>query len=73
MRARPTDSLADWCELQIADCYGRAAHRHHRLPRSAGGSDERENTLDVCSRCHEFIHANPTLSYEQGWSLRRTV
>jgi hypothetical protein len=70
-RARPDEPLADFCEIQTTFCTGRATQRHHILRRSQGGSDDRENTLDTCSSCHDYVHANPKISYAQGW-LRRS-
>lgn len=73
-RARPSEPLADWCEVgRIGVCSGRAAHRHHRLRRSQGGTDDPSNTLDVCSPCHQLIHERPSLAYAHGWLLRRHV
>jgi len=72
-RARPDEPLATWCEIGRAGvCTGRAEHRHHRLPRSAGGSDDASNTLDTCGACHAFAHSRPSLAYAHGWSLRRS-
>jgi hypothetical protein len=48
-----------------------ATHRHHRLRRSQGGTNDLDNLLYVCSNCHELIHHYPDLSYEQGWLLRK--
>ena len=56
-----------WCEADTAVCTGRAAHIHHRKPRSHGRDDSPENTLIVCAACHTFIHAHPAISYEKGW------
>lgn len=71
-RARPDEPLATWCEVARADvCTGRAEVRHHKLRRSQGGSDERTNTVDCCSRCHEWIHANPSKAYAWGWLEHR--
>jgi hypothetical protein len=71
-RARPDEELATWCQVGRAGvCTGRAVHRHHRLMRSQGGTDEAENTLDVCSSCHDLIHARPSLAYAHGWLLHR--
>lgn len=67
-RARPSEPLAERCEI----CEERpATHRHHRLPRSAGGGDEAENTLDLDAWCHGRVHANPEWSYEHGYLIRR--
>lgn len=73
MRARPDEPLADWCELQLDGCTGRATEHHHKRPRSAGGGDEKANTIDLDGHCHRFIHANPARSYDEGWLLRRTA
>lgn len=69
-RARPNEPLADWCELGLLPfCDGRAVHRHHRLSRAQGGSDESSNLLDVCASCHAYAHANPSMAYRNGWLL----
>lgn len=71
-RARPKDPLADWCEVRRAEvCTGRAVHRHHKLPRSQGGSDDATNTVDTCTECHVWIHANPSKAYAWGWLEHR--
>jgi hypothetical protein len=66
-RARPDEPLADWCEARLEDCYGRAAHRHHRKLRKQGGTDDAVNTRDICGSCHKYIHLNPRWSYATGW------
>lgn len=72
--ARPDEPLATYCECARAEvCSGRAEHRHHRLMRSQGGSDEASNTIDVCGPCHTWIHANPSKSYAWGFLLHRGV
>lgn len=73
-RARPADPLASWCAAQISGvCTGRAEHRHHKLPRSAGGDDTPENTTDLCGACHRYVHAHPTFGYESGYLIRRST
>lgn len=69
-RARPDEPLADRCEI-CGD--QRPSERHHKLRRSAGGSDDRENTMDLCQGCHGEVHANPAYSYEQGYLIRRSA
>lgn len=72
-RAEPERPLSIECQVQTAPTCGHwAAHRHHRLPRSAGGDDDWTNTLDVCRACHEWIHAHPEASYAEGWLVRRS-
>lgn len=71
-RARPEEALRYRCEAAIRPgCAGRPDQRHHVLPRSAGGDDEASNTLDVCTPCHDYIHAHPTFSYEHDLLRRR--
>ena len=31
-------------------------HVHHRLPRSQGGKDERDNVACLCFSCHRGVH-----------------
>ena len=69
-RLSPERPLAVWCELRLDGCLGVAAQRHERLRRSHGGTGNPGNTLDLCSACHGFVHANPALAYEQGWMVR---
>lgn len=70
--ARPDEPLATYCEVARVDiCTGRAEHRHHKLMRSQGGTDEASNTVDTCGVCHAWIHANPSKAYAWGWLLRR--
>ena len=49
--------------------YNRIEHRHHRLRRSQGGTNDLTNLLALCGVCHGYVHANPTESYRQGWLL----
>ena len=66
-RARPNEPLADWCEARLLYCEGRATCRHHRKLRSAGGTDDAWNTVDLCGNCHRQIHSEPRWSYKTGW------
>ena len=71
-RARADEPLRPWCEAAIDRvCTAHSQHRHHILPRSAGGTDDASNTIDLCSACHAHIHAHPALAYEMGWLKRR--
>lgn len=64
-------SVKDWCE-QCADLAGAGllGHRHHRLRRGQGGTNELHNLYALCSKCHVRVHAEPALSYEKGWLIR---
>ncbi len=47
-----------WCEECLkAGRYTPTEHIHHRLPLSAGGSNNEENLEAVCKSCHSRIHA----------------
>jgi 5-methylcytosine-specific restriction endonuclease McrA len=54
-------------------CLREAAEVHHRRLKQRGGTKDEEtlyglsNLVSVCRRCHNEIHAEPALSYEQGW------
>lgn len=61
--------LSYWCEAGTPACTRIAAHRHHVLLRSQGGTGGR--TLDVCLDCHDWIHRHPAEAYERGWLERR--
>lgn len=32
-------------------------HIHHVLPRALGGSDDKSNLIELCSECHNMLHA----------------
>lgn len=69
-RARPDEPLTAWCEMAEPDvCTGRAEVRHHRLLRKQGGTDDRENTMDLCDACHRHVHHHPEIAYARGWLL----
>jgi 5-methylcytosine-specific restriction endonuclease McrA len=52
-------------------CHRAAVHVHHLLPSSAGGSHRPSNLRALCLEHHDFIHAHPTVSYENGWLISR--
>ena len=56
------------CEARSVVCTGRCQVLHHILPRSRGGSNGRGNLLAICDACHRWIHANPILSRQHGWT-----
>lgn len=48
-------------------CYGRATDIHEPLTRARGGSiTDVENTISVCRRCHDWIHAHPEIATDLG-------
>lgn len=60
------------CEaLATSSCVGSGQHIHHRKLRSQGGEHTAENCVSICHMCHDWIHANPKLSYERGWLVRQ--
>ena len=62
-----------WCEIDHDNCSLRATQMHHILRRSQGGKNEADNLLHLCLNGHSYIHANPALSYEQGWLKRSGI
>jgi hypothetical protein len=50
-----------------------ATERHHKLRRSQGGTDDKDNTMDLCGWCHAEVHRNPEHSYREGYLRRRTA
>jgi hypothetical protein len=72
-RGKGTESLSSTavpCAVRVEGvCTGRAQHRHHRKLRSRGGSNDPANLLDVCLRCHDYIHRHPKESIRRGWML----
>jgi 5-methylcytosine-specific restriction endonuclease McrA len=45
---------------------------HHRKRRSQGGTNDLANLLGLCEADHKRVHANPSVSYDKGWLLRRS-
>jgi hypothetical protein len=63
------------CEVRVPEACGkgfRMYHRHHKMMRSHGGTNDLDNLLWVCDGCHTYIHNHPAESYEKGWLLRGT-
>lgn len=46
-------------------CVGRI-DPHHALMKSQGGQDTLDDLIAVCRSHHDYIHANPAISYELG-------
>lgn len=59
------------CEANTPACPEReheGVHRHHiGRRRGVNGGHTADNLLNVCDAGHRFIHANPAISYENGW------
>lgn len=70
-RSPPAFPDATW--WMVESCWTRAAHVHHRLPTSQGGTHDLDNLVALCARHHAHIHAHPAESYEAGWLKRRTA
>jgi 5-methylcytosine-specific restriction endonuclease McrA len=54
--ARPsypaTSATPRWCWA----CGAPDAHRHHIVPRHAGGGNRAANLIELCARCHRDVH-----------------
>lgn len=66
------------CEAKL--CGRPADHIHHIRTRGAGGSDEDENLLALCWRCHDELHKlgwktwtflHPHLRVKMAWAHQR--
>jgi 5-methylcytosine-specific restriction enzyme A len=60
-----------YCEANTPQCRGAMDQVHHRKGRDGDLIDNVDLLLGVCWACHNHIHANPALSYEQGWLVKR--
>jgi 5-methylcytosine-specific restriction endonuclease McrA len=59
------DLTCQWCKVP-----GGALDAHHRLPRSAGGSDQGRFLVSVHRLCHRAIHENPTEARRRRFLVR---
>jgi 5-methylcytosine-specific restriction endonuclease McrA len=50
-----------------------ASHRHHKLRRGQGGKNTMANILMLCDGCHFAVHEFPSVSYANGWLLRKNT
>lgn len=80
VKRRATEDEVILCEVRIDGvCQGLASEYQHRKNRSQCSKDEKwapSNGIMVCgfgntSGCHGFIHQNPTIAYEMGWSIKQ--
>ena len=71
VRAEVLERSGGFCEIDHPNCPGPARHMHHILMRSQGGKHEASNLLHLCHTAHVEVHANPSVSYERGWLLRK--
>jgi len=74
-----TRRAGEGCEVRVEGwCQGRAREFQHRLPVSRGGLYVPSNGLAVCGHgsldgCHGFIHRNPEIATENGWTVETGV
>jgi 5-methylcytosine-specific restriction endonuclease McrA len=52
---------------------GPCEHRHHKLRRGQGGKNDLANLLFLCHGCHDRVHKYPSVSYAEGWLLKRST
>lgn len=57
-----------WCEVCQDDI---ATQCHHKEGRTGGLISDPENLVVTCTPCHDFIHANPSWAYKEGWLIHR--
>lgn len=66
------DRADGMCEAMCNDRCQRYGHQVHHLAGRSGPDPHRLDNLLLCCRpCHDHIHANPALSYDRGWMVRR--
>ena len=70
LRVTLYDDRAGRCDLCTVPI-GRSAHVHHRLRRSAGGTDHLPNLALLHPACHEWVHAHPTEATACGLLIPR--
>lgn len=57
------------CEvMNFPFCTGAAGPIHHR--KISGREHSVSACIHICKPCHDWIHANPAVSYEQGWLVK---
>lgn len=54
-------------------CRGYAEGGHHKLKRSQGGPDTKENCLLACNACNLWIEDEPDLAFELGFTIRGLI
>ena len=60
------------CEATVSfDCELGGYQVHHLAGRGGDDPHRLENLLLCCRPCHEWIHAHPAESYEQGFMVKR--
>jgi 5-methylcytosine-specific restriction endonuclease McrA len=59
------DLTCQWCKVP-----GGTLDAHHRLPRSAGGSDQGRFLVSVHRLCHRYIHENPEEARRRRFLVR---
>lgn len=68
VRAAVADRSGGRCER--AGCTERAAHMHHVLRRSQGGTHTPTNLAHLCATCHMWVHRNPNQARAEGLLTR---
>lgn len=63
------DRADGFCEASnFPVCTGFPGPIHHR--KISGREHTVSNCVHICDACHRWIHANPAVSYEQGWLVK---
>lgn len=58
------------CMGHCERCAARGAEMHHRKNRSQGGEWSPSNIVCLCSKCHNWVGANPIAAHEVGLHVR---
>lgn len=63
----------DWVACKV--CNGTSVDLHHIKLKSAGGSDEVDNLIPLCRKCHDQAHfkTKPYLTEEELYDFNRTT
>lgn len=46
-------------------------HHHHVIPRSQGGSNDQNNLITVCAKCHAIIHGMPSHTWVHNQEMKK--